>query len=298
MSHWKNAIKRSYWTNIVLFCLTVVTTTVVGAVTYVDQRTTTLWTLRFFLNGLWFSIPLLTILLVHEMGHFVASKRHKLDVTLPYFIPAIPPLGTFGAFIKIRSPITNLRVLMRVGAFGPLFGACVAIPLLLIGLKYSTVLPKTTEISPDWGFGSSILMEAAFYLELGALPKEAVIVLHPIAVAAWFGLFVTSMNLLPMGQLDGGHVIYALFGPRGAKVVSTVVFAALIFMGFAFWPGWFVFGLLIMFLGLNHPAPIDDYSPLDPQGRIIGVLAVILFILTFTPMPITSTELMGGTSLF
>ncbi len=289
MSDWKTVIKRSYWTNIVLFCLTVVTTTIAGAF-YVDQKTATSWT-RFFLNGWLFSVPLLSILIVHEMGHFLAGKRHKLDVTLPYFIPAIPPLGTFGAFIKIRSPITNLPVLMRVGAFGPLFGACVAIPLLLIGLKYSTVLPKNTEINGLF-YGSSILIEIACYLELGIFAKDAVVIFHPIAMAAWFGLFVTSMNLLPMGQLDGGHVIYALFGPRGAKVISAVVFACLIFMGFAFWSGWFIFGLLIMFLGLNHPAPIDDYSPLDSAGKIIGWLAVILFILTFTPMPIGSSDLL------
>jgi membrane-associated protease RseP (regulator of RpoE activity) len=287
MNLWKERIKSSYLVNIILFLLTIVTTTIVGALFYVDQKATSwFW---FFLNGWKFSLPLMTILLVHEMGHFLAGRHYKLDVTLPYFIPAIPPLGTFGAFIKIRSPIPNLPALIRIGAFGPLFGSVAAIPLLLVGLRYSQVLEKTSEIQ-GLTFGSSLLMEILCYIGLGHFTKDATIILHPTAMAAWFGLFVTSMNLLPMGQLDGGHVIYALFGPRTAKIISTIVFACLIFMGFAFWNGWLIFGMLILFLGLNHPAPMDRYTDLDSTGKIIGIAAVILFFITFTPIPISPIE--------
>ncbi len=231
----------------------------------------------------------MTILFIHEMGHFLAGRKYHLEVTLPYFIPAIPPLGTFGAFIKIRSAIPHRPALMRIGAFGPLFGAITAIPLLIFGIAHSQILPKMTEFQ-GLNFGSSILMESVSYAVLGHFTTDATIILHPTAMAAWFGLFVTSMNLLPMGQLDGGHIIYALFGPRIAKVVSAVTLAALVFMGFAFWNGWFVFGVLILFLGMNHPAPMNSQTRLDQVGIIIGIIAVLLFIVTFTPIPIAPTD--------
>jgi len=229
------------------------------------------------------------ILVVHEMGHYIASRRRYLAVTLPYFIPAPPPLGTFGAFIKIRSPIPNKRVLVEVGAWGPVAGAIAAIPMLLIGLFLSEVRPGV-EPAGTLSMGSSILVELFCFARFGDFSFNSTILLHPTAWAAWFGLFVTAMNLLPMGQLDGGHVIYALFGPAIAKVISLCTFLSMIPMGLLLWPGWFVFGLLAFFIGLKHPPPLDPYTPLSRKGRILGWAAVVLFLATFIPVPIRLVE--------
>jgi len=231
----------------------------------------------------------MSILLVHEMGHYITGRRRHLQVTLPYFIPAIPPLGTFGAFIKIQSPIPNRNVLMEIGAMGPLSGAVIAIPLLALGLNASEVRPEVTG-GAGFAFGSSIILELLCLLQFGHFSFNASILLHPGALAAWFGLFVTSMNLLPIGQLDGGHVMYALFGPRGARIVSFTIFAALIPLGIFLWPGWFVFGVLVVILGLKHPPPMDPYMPLDRKRRFIGWTAVVLFVLTFIPVPVSYIE--------
>lgn len=224
------------------------------------------------------------------MGHYLSARRRFLDVSPPYFIPAIPPVGTFGAFIKIRSPIPNKRVLMEVGAAGPIAGSLVAIPLLVIGTLYSKVVPITAPVQSDTiHFGTSLILELLLFLKFGNLPYNATILLHPTAQAAWFGLFITALNLLPMGQLDGGHVVYALFGARRARVVSLVVFACLIPLGIWLWLGWILFGTLALFIGLRHPPPLDPYTPLDRTGRLIGWIAIILFAMTFIPAPITIT---------
>ncbi|MEI8183701.1 MAG: site-2 protease family protein [Desulfomonile sp.] len=270
----------------VLFLATAITTTAVGAL-YVNQ-TLDSWFV-FFLRGWVFSVPLMLILVVHEMGHYLTGKRRALDVTPPYFIPAIPPLGTFGAFIKIRSPIPDNKVLMEVGAWGPIAGAMVAIPLLMIGLVLSEIRPPSGT-HEGLALGSSIILELLCLIRFGQFSFNAEILLHPTAMAAWFGLFVTAMNLLPIGQLDGGHVIYALFGQRRAWLISLVVLICLIPLGIFLWPGWCVFGVLAVVLGLKHPSPVNPYIPLDRGGKILGWTAVILFILSFIPVPITALE--------
>lgn len=229
------------------------------------------------------------ILLVHEMGHYLTARRRSLDVTLPYFIPSIPPLGTFGAFIKIRSPIPDKKVLVEIGAWGPIAGAAVAIPLLLFGLYLSDVRPLSGT-SSGFALGSSIILELMCLVRFGHFSFNAEILLHPTAMAAWFGLFVTAMNLLPIGQLDGGHVICALFGRRWAWLISLCALLLLIPLGIFMWPGWLVFGVLVLILGLRHPPPIDPYSPLDKGGRGLGWIAIILFILSFIPVPISAME--------
>lgn len=280
--------KRIGTINIVLFVVTAFTTTLAGAF-YVDGPSESwLW---FFLGGWVFSVPLMSILLVHEMGHYMAGRKNHLDITPPYFLPSIPPLGTFGAFIKIRSLIPTRKVLVEVGASGPIAGAVVAIPLLAVGLFLSDIRPEV--IKPTGltlTFGSSLILEFLCLLKFGQFSFNATILMHPTAMAAWFGLFVTAMNLLPMGQLDGGHVIYALFGRRRAQLISFAAFGLMILMGVFYWQGWLVFGLLALFLGLRHPPPLDPYTPLDRSGRIIGWAAVILFFLTFVPVPITVVE--------
>lgn len=282
-------IRKTSWTlHIVLFVLTVVTTTLAGATIFVNKPFED-WFL-FVLRGFSFSVPLMSILLVHEMGHYLVGRRRFLDVTPPYFIPAIPPLGTFGAFIKIRSAITNLRVLVEVGASGPMAGAALAIPLLFLGLCLSEIRPPTQSNAPGFSFGSSLILELMCLIRFGDFSSNLTIILHPTAVAAWFGLFVTAMNLLPIGQLDGGHVTYALFGPRAAQMISVVAFCFLIPMGIFLWPGWLFFGVLVFFLGLRHPPPLDTYTPLDSAGKILGWAAVVLFILTFIPVPVSVME--------
>jgi membrane-associated protease RseP (regulator of RpoE activity) len=283
------AIRKKYWINILLFLITCITTTLAGAV-YVNGLDS--WS-EFFAKawrGWVFSVPLMLILVVHEMGHFLTGKRHHLDVTPPYFLPAIPPIGTFGAFIKIRSPITNLRTLVEVGASGPIAGALVAIPMLMVGLYFSEIREIPPDMKAGMDFGSSIILELSYLIRFGQSSSNATVLLHPTAIAAWFGLFVTAMNLLPIGQLDGGHVMYALFGRRRAKMISVAVLCILIPLGIFLWPGWIVFGTLAFFLGLNHPPPLDSYSPLDKTGRIIGWTAIILFVLTFIPVPISVME--------
>jgi membrane-associated protease RseP (regulator of RpoE activity) len=263
----------------------VVTTTVAGSL-YVTDPTED-W-LGNVLRGWVFSVPLMAILLVHEMGHYLAARRRRLDVSPPYFIPAIPPVGTFGAFIKIRSAIPSKKVLIEVGSWGPLAGSMVAVPVLILGSCLSEIrsVPSTTD-GISIHFGTSLILEALFFLRFGEFSSSTSIYLHPTAMAAWYGLFITALNLLPMGQLDGGHVIYALFGPRKAQVISFAVFVGLIPLGALLWPGWLLFGILALFIGLRHPEPVDPYTPLDRSGRILGWTAIVLFVLTFIPAPIS-----------
>ncbi len=288
-------IKSRRWlTHGSLFAATLLTTTVAGAF-YANDNYNALAEFSldslvlFLLRGWVFSVPLMAILLTHEMGHYLFGRRHYLDVTLPYFIPATPPVGTFGAFIKIRSPIPDRQTLIEVGACGPIAGALVAIPMLILGLTLSKASPML-EPAKGFAFGSSIILELCSLIRFGHFTTDANVMLHPTALAAWFGLFVTAMNLLPIGQLDGGHVIYALFGPRWAGTISMVAFTLLIPGGFLLWPGWFVFAVLTFFLGLRHPPPLNTYAPLTKTGYILGWCAIILFILAFIPVPISVLE--------
>lgn len=276
------------------------TTTMIGAV-FADVSDGPPGTLEqwffFFLRGCLFSGPLMGILLAHEMGHYIAGRRHNLRVTLPFFIPC-PPLkifgvpllipGTFGAIIKIRSLITDRNALIRVGAWGPLAGSFVAIPMLAVGIYFSQSMPPPSGEGPvAISFGSSAIMEFMCWIRFGYFSFDRTILLHPTALAAWYGLFVTALNLLPIGQLDGGHVLYALLGPRRAPWGSKVVLVCLIPLGILLWPGWLFFGILVSILGLKHPPPIDPHSPLDRGARLIGYATIILFVLIFIPVPIS-----------
>jgi membrane-associated protease RseP (regulator of RpoE activity) len=274
--------------HLLLLLVTFSTVTFTGAL-YANERVDS-W-LGFFLSGWVFSLPLMTILVVHELGHYLAGRRWHLAMTLPYFLPSVPPIGTFGAFIRVLSPFPDRRALMEVGSWGPLAGSLVAIPLLIVGLMLSEMRPETT---PQGGalfnFGSSIILELVCLLRFGEFSFNATVILHPTAMAAWFGLFVTSMNLLPMGQLDGGHVVYALFGPRVSRNIGYVTLGSLAVMGVALWPGWLVFGALTVILGLRHPYPLDVGTPLETRQRVMGWLALVLLVICFIPVPITVVE--------
>ncbi len=267
----------------VLFILTVITTMASGALFEgVDIFSNPIMILR----GAPFSFSLLLILGTHELGHYIASRRHGVITTLPMFIPAppIPPMiGTFGAVIRIKSPITTKRELVDIGAAGPLAGFVFAIAVTAIGLKYSTIVPLAYS-EGSIGLGTSLIFKALTYLALGPMPEGSDVVLHPVAFAGWIGFFITAMNLLPLGQLDGGHIVYAIIGRRH-RLFSFTMVGLLIGLGLWKWPGWIVWAVLITLIGLRHPPIEDQYLPMDARRRTTTAIALLVFALTFIPTP-------------
>jgi membrane-associated protease RseP (regulator of RpoE activity) len=265
--------------NILLFFLTLLTTILAGAL---QEGVNPFTDPGLIYRGIPFSFSLMGILLAHECGHYLAARKHGLNVTLPYFIPAPPIIGTFGAFIKMRSPVRDRRMLMDVGAAGPLVGVAVAIPLLIAGLRLSEV--RLIQGEGGMNLGSSLLLSLLTQIVVGPLPEGYDIVIHPVGFAGWIGLLVTALNLLPVGQLDGGHVGYALFGEWQNRI-SKIVYGGLILLGVLGWQGWLVWAVLLWFLGIRHPVPTDWWVPLDRKRKIIGWVTVGVFILTFIPVP-------------
>ena len=271
------------WLHLALLLATVATTIVAGAL---QQGVDLITHPGDLYQGIPFSFTLLLILGSHEMGHYLVSRRHQLDVTLPFFIPA-PPIpfiiGTFGAFIKIRSPIQDKRALLDVGCAGPLVGALVSIPVTLVGLWLSrtTVMGTGQETLV---LGEPLLYQFLSWLVFGSLSPETNVILHPVAFAGWIGMFVTALNLIPVGQLDGGHVSYALF-PDYHRQVSLGCLGLLLVCGLFFWYGWLFWAALISFLGWRHPPPYFHWVPLDRPRKILGFVTILVFILTFSPAP-------------
>jgi membrane-associated protease RseP (regulator of RpoE activity) len=236
--------------------------------------------------GFQFNIPLLSILMVHELGHYLAARRHRVNVTPPYFIPFIPQLplpGTMGAIIKVKSPLPDRNALMDLGAAGPLAGALVAVPVLVFGLAMSEIRRSTGGMGV--ALGESLLFKLLSRIVLGEVPPGCDVFLHPMAYAGWLGRFVTMLNLIPTGQLDGGHIAYALFGGRYGEVARLVPFALLL-MGLA-WEGWFVWALVLFVIGTGHPPPVHDEVPLTGPRKAVGVLSGLLFLLSFTLVPLS-----------
>lgn len=265
------------WINGVLFLATVLTTLYTGRLHESGGS---------LLSGAPFAFTLLVILGTHEFGHYFAARYHRAAVTLPYFIPMpLSLVGTMGAVIQLRSPIYNRKQLFDIGVAGPLAGLVVTIPLLIYGLSTSSVEPPPR--FDYWQEGNSLLYLGLKYLVHGKiLPGDGLDVsINSVTFAAWFGLFVTSLNLLPVGQLDGGHVAYALFGRRAWWLARTVavVLLALSFLG---WSGWFLWVILPFVFGLRHPPPLNDHTPLDRRRKALGVVMIVVFILVFTPIPI------------
>jgi membrane-associated protease RseP (regulator of RpoE activity) len=286
--------RERYWLYGLLFALTVFTATVVGAGMQSDfernlpfdvdrsySQYAVFWQHpALLLNGLPFSLTLLTILMAHELGHYLAAMYHRVDASLPYFLPS-PFLGTFGAFIRVRSPIYSKRVLFDIGAAGPLAGFVFLMPALAVGLAFSKVIPNIAH-QGMMQFGAPGLEWLAERLIFPGV-RSADIYLHPVARAAWIGMLATALNLLPIGQLDGGHILYAFF-PRRHKLVSKLVCIALLPLGW-FWFGWLVWGLVLLFIGRRHPLIFDD-SELTAGRRKLGWIALIVFLLCFTWAPI------------
>jgi membrane-associated protease RseP (regulator of RpoE activity) len=248
-----------------------------GPVDFLLEHFETLW------RGIPFAATLLGILVTHECGHYVLSRIHGVPASLPLFIPGPPHfIGTFGAIIRLRGPIMNRRALFDIGVAGPLAGFVVAVVALVIGLNLSTVVDRTATYGLQ--LGEPLLLQFISWLVVGSLPLQADIVLHPIGFAAWFGLFVTSLNLIPIGQLDGGHVAYALWGSRQRTIAFAMV-PLLIVLGFVGWPGWWLWAFMSGIWGLGHPPVLDPYEPLGRGRIVVGWIALAVFVLTFAPVP-------------
>lgn len=271
-----------------LFLVTVFTTFWAGAYQVNTEPVSGAWDfLTRYPGSLWngwpFACTLLGILVTHEFGHFYLSRVHRVPASLPLFIPGPPQfIGTFGAVIRMRSPIMNRRALFDIGVAGPIAGFVVAVPALLIGLSLSRVEPTVGVYGLQ--LGEPLLLQFLAWLMFGPIPETYDIVLHPVAFAAWFGFFITALNLIPIGQLDGGHVAYALLGHR-QRTLALASIPILLVLGLWGWPGWILWTFLAGMVGLSHPPVIDPATELG-RGRVwVGWGALVIFLLSFSPVP-------------
>ncbi len=301
----KMALNRRSWVRaFLLFSLTLFSTFLVGAGMVTPSPSSSFD----FLRGWVFAVPLMGILLLHEFGHYIAARRHKVAVSPPYFIPFPNLIGTMGAFISIRSPIKSRKVLLDIGAAGPLAGLLPSIIALVLGYHFSTTGPMITDMIVI-EFGDSIITWLIQYAVIGPLPEGFSVWIHPAGLAGWVGFFVTMLNLLPIGQLDGGHIAYALVGRR-QWIIAPLMLSILILLGLtvsSWW--WWLLGFMVVlylvsivavrliyrvkvpFSGLwrgeliRHPHTPDE-EDLDLRRYIIGWICVAVFILCFIPMPL------------
>ncbi len=295
--HQRPRHRDRYWLHVLLFLATLATTTWVGADFYAGYQFSagfepgSPWTLHFWLNGLWYSGPVLMILAAHEFGHYVFCRMHDVDATLPFFIPA-PPMflaGTFGAVIRIRETLPSKKALFDIGVAGPIAGFVMLLPFLFWGVSHSTL----AEIPQNEGalyFGEPLLYKAAAWMHFGSIPEGHDVYLHPTAFAAWWGMLATALNLLPFGQLDGGHVVYALVRrQRHTAYVSlgTLAVAGGLAIVSLSWISMLVMmTIMALVFGLQHPRVFDEDTSLDRGRRWIAFFALLIFALCFTPVPI------------
>jgi membrane-associated protease RseP (regulator of RpoE activity) len=293
-------LRRRYWLHGLLFVATMFTTMAVGArlqhnfnrhlpaySTDLDYLPI-LWAVRQpsrLLLGIPFSLTLMGILLAHEMGHFLLCLRYRVQATLPFFLPAPTLIGTFGAFIRIRSPIPSRRALFDIGIAGPIAGFVVAVTALAVGLMLSVKAPLSAALS-ELQFGHPLLFELVWrILPLPELPSLALltdIYYHPVAVAAWVGMFATALNLVPGGQFDGGHIVYALT-PRSHRTITLLT--ALLLLGIGrYWSGWYVWSVVLLITGVRHPRIPSDEG-LDPKRWLLAIFGLLMLLLTFIPAP-------------
>ena len=288
-------VRHRYWLHGLLFLLTLATTTLVGASLQTDFDRNLPFDVEHYINGfvsvwnhpalIWqglpFSLTLLTILLAHEMGHYLACVYYRVDASLPYFLPAPTLMGTFGAFIHIRSAIYSKRVLFDIGVAGPLAGFVFIIPALAVGVAFSKVIPGIAN-QGDIQFGTPA---ALWLLQHAIFPgvRAADIYLHPVARAAWIGILATALNLLPIGQLDGGHILYALVGDKH-KWLSRIFTAALVPLGWFWWP-WWLWAAALFLIFRRHPVIVDP-AGIGNGRRQLALIALIVFLLCFTVSPV------------
>ena len=289
----RRKFQNRWWLHILLFLVTLVVTTAVGALHYHSfisefgrRQVPPEWSL--LIQGLWYSLTLLGILGAHEFGHYYFCRRYDIDASLPYFIPApIPLTGTLGAVIKIREAFPNRTILFDIGVGGPLAGFAVLVPALFFGMTMSQVVPTPSSDSVFY-LGEPLLFRWAAWITFGSLGDDVTINMHPMVFAAWFGMLATALNLLPFGQLDGGHVTYATLR-RWATPISLATVGAAIVMTYNS-TSWLFMTLMmlvmLLLLGPRHPRVIWEDEPLPRSRYIVAVLALIIFIICFTPVPI------------
>ncbi|OGB98231.1 hypothetical protein A2V82_07035 [candidate division KSB1 bacterium RBG_16_48_16] len=252
--------------NLILFLLTIVST--------------------YLTSGPWYSFAIIAILLSHEMGHYLMCRRYGVPATLPFFIP-FPfgnPFGTLGAVIQMRGAIPSRRALFDIGAAGPIAGLVVTLPAIYFGVQKSTVLHLSQADSAGIILGESVLFKLIKFLAIGPVPQGYDVMLHPLAYAGWAGLFVTALNLLPIGQLDGGHIVYSILGRFQSRKVTYVFLVSLGVLAIVY-PGWALLFALLLIFGRRHPSPQDDATEIGSKRIILGILLMAIFILSFTPMP-------------
>lgn len=296
VTHQPRIQPRSVRVNIVLLILTIITTTITGSTlwmgykgvpfgTFTKTMITAITTPEYIAMGaLFFSLPLMLILGTHELGHYFMSKYHGVNASLPFFIP-LPPgvsfLGTMGAFISMREPMPNKKVLFDIGIAGPIAGLIVAIPVTIIGF----LLAEPVEHVYTAGHGPNVVIGFPFLFQLLYRFVRPDGGLHPTALAGWVGLFITALNLLPAGQLDGGHVARALLGER-SRYLSYATLGGMFLVGIFLYPGWIFLGMLIMLLGAHHPPPLNDLAELDIKRKALGAFSIVLLLLCFTAQPL------------
>jgi membrane-associated protease RseP (regulator of RpoE activity) len=224
------------------------------------------------------------------MGHYFTCRFYRIEATLPFFIPAPTLIGTLGAFIKIKSPITRRKQLFDIGVAGPLTGFLLSLPALIYGLSLSKVVPAVPR-EDTMVFGEPLLLKLVAGLMFRGVPAQSDLFLHPVAFAGWVGILVTAFNLFPVGQLDGGHISFALLGEK-SKRLAQMLLVVFVLMGIFFWIGWIVWTLVIVLLGLRHPRVIDDRERLSPSRRFIGAVILLIFLLSFIPAPIKGYSLL------
>ena len=277
--------KTRVWLAVALFAATVLSVLYVGAVN--ESGSFTEFSL---LAGVPYAVSLLAILIAHEGGHYVMARRKGVPSSLPFLIPLpVPPIGTMGAVMQMKAPPRNRSALLAVGAAGPIAGLLVAIPVLILGLMLSPVQASPPVYMQE---GNSLLYAALKYLTKGQwLPGNGLdVMLHPVAWAGWTGLLITSMNLIPAGQLDGGHMAFVLLGRR-ARVLTWPIIAGLVALGVTQWQGWLLWAGLVFLFGQVHATPLDDVTPIKPRERAVAALLLIVFVLVFMPNPLS---LVGG----
>jgi membrane-associated protease RseP (regulator of RpoE activity) len=288
------------WLHAVLFLLTLAFTTIVGADHYVAflsdfgrRQVPGGWSVLW--QGFWYSGTILAILGAHEMGHYLYCRRYNVDATLPYFLPAPLPLtGTLGAVIKIREAFPTRTVLFDIGVAGPIAGFVVLVPALFIGLGLSHVTPEPTDGALIY-LGEPLLFRWAAYLMFGTLERGYAMNMHPMVFAAWFGMLATALNLLPFGQLDGGHITYATLGrlstPISIATVGLAIVMTYLSLSWLFLTVMMI--LMLLFLGPRHPRVIYELEPLGPGRRMVAFAALVIFAICFTPTPIEPYELIA-----
>ncbi|MCU0861741.1 MAG: site-2 protease family protein, partial [Methanomassiliicoccales archaeon] len=279
------AAKNRNWLNLIFLAATVVTTVYTGALLYASYvMANEVLTLENILMGaLTFALPLMLILGAHELAHYFMSKKHGVDASLPYFIPAWPPIGTFGAFISMRDPMPSKKALVDIGVAGPIAGLLMSVPIAIIGLALNAGATPQPDTIPAGQLAINTPLLYDFFMRLVPIPAD--VVLHPMAFAAWVGIFVTAINLLPAGQLDGGHIARGLLG-KNARYLSFATVAVLLVLGVVFYIGWLLFAFLILLLGLSHPAPLNDVTRIDSKRIAVGALAVVLLFSSFVFVPL------------